>query len=484
DQQQQQQQEGQPQQSTTTLTPQQPEIPQSASMAILPSISLENVQQSELSCYVLMLDIIVKQFEYLPDQPGHKGFNDEKKSYKPLTLAKMSKSDSDYGFNTLIILYEMIHTTECTRGPHTCHSSMKRPPDTSQMFKPDSVLTECFFCELCSIWYQLSLQIITLYAPIIELTVIPDLADQHMEKETVNTFARISKNHGFSFSINEEHDDEDDDAEIVDDYIDDDDDDMDESKWIERLTLSERLTLKLLQEIPVHSDPDVLYHLLQCLKLLALHCGVFVQMAKHEQKREFFLRCQRKYLVISLWRLLQAEFSQISQIAVPLLLHCIALPGGLAVLVRTINREFCSDDWCIRFAAIERVATFSQFIDQSSMKNSPSIQSALSSLFIHLIQTLDDINSAVAQRSLTTFELMRAASLKIYVMCLEMQFDLVIVDRCLVLSSLLQLFNHLNERRILTWEFFLNRFDALFLEAQVLPTVIQRNNMTTTTAAA
>ncbi|KAH9417943.1 Protein unc-79 [Dermatophagoides pteronyssinus] len=497
DQQQQQQQEGQQQQSSTTtatLTPpqqQQPEIiPQSASMSILPStISMENIQQSELSCYVLMLDIIVKQFEYLPDQPGHKGFNDQqtnpRKIYQPLTLAKMSKSDSDFGFNTLVILYEMINTTECTSGPHTCHSSLQRPPDTSQMFKPDSVLTECFFCELCSIWYQLTLQIITLYSPIIELTVIPDLADQHMEHETINTFAKLTKRNGLLFSLNGDNNgqqqDQDEDEDDKDDQ--EDDDNIDESEWIKQLTLSERLTLKLLQEIPVHSDPDVLYHLLQCLKLLTLHCGVFVQMAKHEQKREFFLRCQRKYLVISLWRLLQAEFSQISQIAVPLLLHCIALPGGLAVLVRTINSEFRSTDWCIRFAAIERVATFSQFIDQSSMKNSPSIQSALSSLFIHLIQTLDDINSAVAQRSLTALELMRAASLKIYVMCLEMQFDLVIVDRCLVLSSLLQLFNHLNERRILTWEFFLNRFDAIFVEAQVLPTATAAAAATGTSAA-
>lgn len=139
-------------------------------------------------------------------------------------------------------------------------------------------------------------------------------------------------------------------------------------------------------------------------------------------------------------------------------------------MTKMIDDEFRSEDWCARFAAIERMATFSQFIDQSLVKNSSLIQSALSSLFIHMIHALDDINSSVAQRALTALELMRATSIKVYVMCMEIQFDLVIVDRCLVLSSLLQLFNHLNERRVLTWEFFLNRFDALFLEAQVFPT--------------
>lgn len=37
----------------------------------------------------------------------------------------------------------------------------------------------------------------------------------------------------------------------------------------------------------------------------------------------------------------------------------------------------------------------------------------------------------------------------------------------MVLQSLYQLHNSLSDRHILTWEFFLNRFDALFLEAQI-----------------
>lgn len=52
-------------------------------------------------------------------------------------------------------------------------------------------------------------------------------------------------------------------------------------------------------------------------------------------------------------------------------------------------------------------------------------------------------------------------------MCLETQFDSVIVDRPMVLQSLYQLHNCLSDRHILTWDFFLNRFDALFLEAQI-----------------
>lgn len=42
-----------------------------------------------------------------------------------------------------------------------------------------------------------------------------------------------------------------------------------------------------------------------------------------------------------------------------------------------------------------------------------------------------------------------------------------IVDRPVVLQSVYQLLNSLSDRKILTWEFFLSRFDTLFIEAQV-----------------
>jgi hypothetical protein len=51
--------------------------------------------------------------------------------------------------------------------------------------------------------------------------------------------------------------------------------------------------------------------------------------------------------------------------------------------------------------------------------------------------------------------------------CLESQFDTFIVDRPVVLQSVYQLLNSLSDRKILTWDFFLSRFDTLFIEAQV-----------------
>lgn len=50
---------------------------------------------------------------------------------------------------------------------------------------------------------------------------------------------------------------------------------------------------------------------------------------------------------------------------------------------------------------------------------------------------------------------------------LHFQFDSVIMDRPMILQALHQLSSRLPDRRILTWEFFFNRFDALYLEAQI-----------------
>lgn len=41
------------------------------------------------------------------------------------------------------------------------------------------------------------------------------------------------------------------------------------------------------------------------------------------------------------------------------------------------------------------------------------------------------------------------------------------MDRPVVLQSIYQLLNSLSDRKILTWEFFLSRFDVLFIEAQL-----------------
>ncbi|GBP28889.1 Protein unc-79 homolog [Eumeta japonica] len=106
-------------------------------------------------------------------------------------------------------------------------------------------------------------------------------------------------------------------------------------------------------------------------------------------------------------------------------------------------------------------------MDSTPLKNNNPLQTSLATAFCYLISSMDDINVYVAQRATLYVGTIHDNAIKLLLYCLETQFDLVIIDRPMVLQSLYQLHNTLSDRKILTWEFFLNRFEALFLEAQI-----------------
>ncbi|KAK4872146.1 hypothetical protein RN001_016270 [Aquatica leii] len=222
---------------------------------------------------------------------------------------------------------------------------------------------------------------------------------------------------------------------------------------------------ELLMEIPKVQKPDILYCMLQCLNILCLH-GDACTRASKEQKG-FFIWCQENLLIKNLWTLCNSEHSHISQEAVPLLLHCITLPAGSDVFWRVIQEEFHDADWKVRFTAVERVTIIACFMDSTPLRNVPALQAALANAFCYLISSMDDTNVYVAQRSTLYLGTIHDSAVRSLIMCLETQFDSVIVDRPMVLQSLYQLHNSLSERKMLTWDFFLNRFDTLFLEAQI-----------------
>ncbi|KAL3290395.1 hypothetical protein HHI36_023736 [Cryptolaemus montrouzieri] len=222
---------------------------------------------------------------------------------------------------------------------------------------------------------------------------------------------------------------------------------------------------QLLQELSKVNEPDIMYYMLQCLNILILHGDACTKASK--EHRGFFIWCQENSLIKNLWELCNSENSHICQEVVPLLLHCITLPAGSDVFWRLIQEDFHSSDWCVRFTAVERVTVIARFMDSTPLRNILPLQAALANAFCYLISSMDDTNVYVAQRATLYLGTIHDMAIKSLIMCLETQFDSVIIDRPMVLQSLYQLHNSLSERKILTWEFFLNRFDTLFLEAQV-----------------
>ncbi|XP_021924860.1 protein unc-79 homolog isoform X4 [Zootermopsis nevadensis] len=237
-----------------------------------------------------------------------------------------------------------------------------------------------------------------------------------------------------------------------------------------RFTLDElpqhlQLLHELLKELPNVDEPDILYYMLQCLHILCLHGDALTKASKDHLG--FIIWCQENLLIKNLWDMCNSEHSHICQVCVPLLLHCITLPSGSDVFWKVIQEEFHNTDWRVRFVAVERVTVIARFMDSTPLRSNLTLQAALANAFCYLISSMDDINVHVAQRATLYLGTIHDNAIKSLMVSLETQFDSVIVDRPMVLQSLYQLHNCLSDRKILTWEFFLNRFDALFLEAQI-----------------
>ncbi|XP_011183942.2 protein unc-79 homolog isoform X5 [Zeugodacus cucurbitae] len=234
---------------------------------------------------------------------------------------------------------------------------------------------------------------------------------------------------------------------------------------LEQLPQTLQYIHQLLTEIPTIKKPEILYYVLQCLNVMALHGDALAKAAR--EHRGFFIWCQENLLIKNLWGLCNAEHSHICQASVPLLLHCITLPLGSDVFWRVVQEAFHDTDWRIRFTAVERVTVITRFMDSTPLRTEVGLQTALATAFCHLIASMDDINVYVAQRATLYIGTIHDTAIRSLLFCLESQFDLFIVDRPVVLQSVYQLHNSLSDRKILTWEFFLNRFDTLFVEAQI-----------------
>lgn len=98
-------------------------------------------------------------------------------------------------------------------------------------------------------------------------------------------------------------------------------------------------------------DPDVQYFLLQILKYLCLHSEALTNAKQRLENRGFLIWAQENLLIPKLWSLLKSQYAQVAQLAVPLIIHSIMLPFGEEVFWNTVNKDFTSEKWEIRFKA-------------------------------------------------------------------------------------------------------------------------------------
>uniref|UniRef100_A0A915IDA8 Uncharacterized protein n=1 Tax=Romanomermis culicivorax TaxID=13658 RepID=A0A915IDA8_ROMCU len=219
------------------------------------------------------------------------------------------------------------------------------------------------------------------------------------------------------------------------------------------------------ETIETHPDPDVIFFILHTMKYLCLHAEALNNA--HKEHRGFLIWAQENILISKYWQVMQAQYSQVAQMCVPLILHCLTLPSGADVFWKVVNEDFTADDWKIRSAAVEKVTCLGRFIDPVPVRGNSVLQGALANAFSFLIAALQDPNAVVAQRATMYLETIKPTSLKCLCSCLEAQFDMVVADRPLIIHRFMLLSGLLADQPILNWEFFLQRFDALSIEAQI-----------------
>ncbi|KAI5618876.1 protein unc-79-like, partial [Silurus asotus] len=233
----------------------------------------------------------------------------------------------------------------------------------------------------------------------------------------------------------------------------------------QQLPASLRLIYTILQEMAKFEEPDILYNMLNCVRILCLH-GECLYHARKDHP-QFLAYIQEKMLIPSLWSMLKSEFCQLASLAVPQLLHALSMSHGADIFWKLVDNSFNNKDWKIRFEAVERVAVLCRFLDICSVNKSHLLKYSLAQAFCCFLASIEDVNPAVATRARLLLDTLKRPSLQGLCLCLDFQFDTVVRDRPIILSKLLLLHSLKPDIPALSWEFFVNRFETLSLEAQL-----------------
>lgn len=121
----------------------------------------------------------------------------------------------------------------------------------------------------------------------------------------------------------------------------------------------------------------------------------------------------------------------------PLLLHCLTLPCGADVFWHLLEQEFTNDCWKRRFSAVEKVANLGRHLKSDFVKSNQPVLTSLAHAFCNLIGSLDDVNPAVAQRTILYLETINSKALKVGFSFLRsiLDFSVLKVLLCLTVGS-------------------------------------------------
>ncbi|KAM9708501.1 protein unc-79 homolog isoform 7-T7 [Menidia menidia] len=382
-----------------------------------------------LGCFILMFDLILKQMELQDD-------------------GVMLGLDSSLGKDIVGIINNVFQAP--WGGSHTCQK--------------DEKALECSLCQSSILCYQLGCELLERLTPREEIRLVeptdsleetllqsePDFSlgaengseegDNPSEKNTDNPSNHSPGNASMKNN-------------------------SDKKFCYQQLPVSLKLIYTILQEMSKFEEPDILFNMLNCLKILCLH-GECLYLARKDHP-QFLAYIQEKMLIPSLWSMLKSEFCQLASLAVPQLLHALSLSHGADIFWNLINTHYNSKDWKIRFEAVEKVAVLCRFLDIGAVTKNHLLKYSLAHAFCCFLASVEDVNPAVATRARLLLDTIKRPALQGLCLCLDFQFDTVVRDRPIILNKLLLLHILKKDVPALSWEFFVNRFETLSLEAQL-----------------
>uniref|UniRef100_A0AAQ5YJR5 Unc-79 homolog, NALCN channel complex subunit n=1 Tax=Amphiprion ocellaris TaxID=80972 RepID=A0AAQ5YJR5_AMPOC len=383
-----------------------------------------------LGCFILMFDLILKQMELQDD-------------------GVMLGLDSSLGKDIVGIINNVFQAP--WGGSHTCQK--------------DEKALECSLCQSSILCYQLGCELLERLTPREEIRLV----------EPTDTLEETLILPQPDFSLGTENGSEEEDnpsGTQTDNPTDNPSPDnasmknnSDKKFSYQQLPVSLQLIYTILQEMSKFEEPDILFNMLNCLKILCLH-GECLYLARKDHP-QFLAYIQEKMLIPSLWSMLKSEFCQLASLAVPQLLHALSLSHGADIFWNLINTNFNSKDWKIRFEAVEKVAVLCRFLDIGAVTKNHLLKYALAHAFCCFLASVEDVNPAVATRARLLLDTIKRPALQGLCLCLDFQFDTVVRDRPVILSKLLLLHFLKKDIPALSWEFFVNRFETLSLEAQL-----------------
>nr|XP_028572937.1 protein unc-79 homolog isoform X3 [Podarcis muralis] len=386
-------------------------------------------EEMNLNCFILMFDLILKQMELQDDG---------------ITLGLENSISKD-----IISIINNVFQAPWG-GSHTCQK--------------DEKAIECNLCQSSILCYQLACELLERLAPKEEIRLVEptdNLEDSLLDSRPEFIIGIEGEGENKSASKHGEnpgnHTETTENTAIKNDT---------ERKFCyQQLPVTLKLIYTILQEMARFEEPDILFNMLNCLKILCLH-GECLYIARKDYP-QFLAYVQDHMLIASLWRVVKSEFSQLSSLAVPLLLHALSLPHGADIFWTIINSNFNSKDWKIRFEAVEKVAVLCRFLDIHSVTKNHLLKYSLAHAFCCFLTAVEDVNPAVATRAGLLLDTIKRPALQGLCLCLDFQFDTVVKDRPTILSKLLLLHFLKQDIPALSWEFFVNRFETLSLEAQL-----------------